>query len=76
MKQKEQRAYVIEKRINKEEMKMSSDGNGKSRRIGREGENAHHLFDKMPKRTAYYLSIKNSLLLTCLICVRELVHVS
>ena len=40
-------------------MKMRSNGNGKSRRIGREGENAHHLFDKMPKRTAYYLSIKN-----------------
>ena len=55
LKEKEQRACVIEKRMNKEEMEMSSNGNGKSRRIGREEENAHHLYDKMPKRTAYYL---------------------
>ena len=48
LKEKEQRACVIEKRMNKKEMKMRSNGNGKSRRIGREGENAHHLFDKMP----------------------------
>ena len=38
LKEKEQRAYVIEKRMNKEEMKMSSNGNGMSKRIGRERE--------------------------------------